>query len=172
VIRARRLAPLVGLALAAGAMAGAGAPAAQAVPAPFCTADQLSVSVTPGSPGAGQRYATVILRNRTVGIACRIRGYVGLGLLGRSGRTVPTDAVRDHSRPSRTVLLRPGQRAAANLHWTAIPGTGEPVYSACEPTPVRLQVTPPDARVQLLTPWRFGPVCLHGRIDVRPLTRG
>jgi uncharacterized protein DUF4232 len=168
-MRARRLSPLVGLALAAGALALA--PAAQAAPAPFCTTGDLSLSVRPGSPGAGQRYATVTLVNRS-GSSCRTRGYVGLGLLGRGGRALPTNAVRDRSRRVRTLLLRPGQRAAANLHWGAVPGPGEPQTGACEPSPTRLQVTPPDARTQLVVPWRFGPVCLHGRIDVRPLTRG
>ncbi|MDX6648008.1 MAG: hypothetical protein QOK40_3735 [Miltoncostaeaceae bacterium] len=168
-----RSSPLVALALAAGALAlapAALAPAAQAAPPAFCTTGDLAVALRAGSPGAGQRYATVTLVNRS-GASCRTRGYVGLGLLGRGGRALPTNAVRDRSRPARTLLLRPGQRAAADLHWGAVAGPGEPQSRPCEPSPARLQVTPPDARTQLVAPWRFGPVCLHGRIDVRPLHR-
>jgi uncharacterized protein DUF4232 len=164
----RRRFSLAGLAIAAGALSLA--PAAHAAPPARCATGSLSVELRPGSPGAGQRYATILLVNRSRA-TCRTAGYVGLGLLGRHGRKLPTNAVRDRSRAIRAVVLRPGQRAAADLHWGAIAGAGEPAAGPCQPSPLRLQVTPPDERTPLLVPWRFGPVCQQGRIEVRPLRR-
>ena len=68
--------------LGAGALGAAIAPAASAAAGPSeCRTADLSVQLKPGSPGAGQRYATVVLTN-TSGHTCTVTGYGGLALLG------------------------------------------------------------------------------------------
>lgn len=53
-----------------------------------CTTDVLSGQLVPGSPGAGQRYATLVLTN-TGGQTCTVSGYGGLGLVASDGRRCP-----------------------------------------------------------------------------------
>jgi hypothetical protein len=165
--RTRRLPQLVLLGaallgLTASGLAGAG-PAGAAAAAPGCGTAGLSVQLLPGSPGAGQRYATVVLTN-TSGQLCTIRGYGGLGLLGAPGQGVPTDLRRVASPSPRTVSLAPGGSARSLLHWTVVPAADEPA-AACEPTATTVVVTPPDQTLAALLPWASGPVCQHGLIQ-------
>ncbi len=121
----------------------------------------------PGA-GAGQRYAKLLLTNVTRR-SCSLRGYPGGQLLGARNRALPTNVVRDSGRV-RTVVLRPGQSAKTTLHWSVIPGTGDRTHGECQPTPARIEITPPNARQHLVRPWRNGPVCERGTIDVKPMT--
>jgi len=144
--------------------------AALAVPAPRCHTGGVSASLAPGSPGAGQRYALLSLRNKG-SRACRVFGYAGLQLLDSHHRALSTVVVRDHSRAPRSILLRPGARTRALLHWTVIPSPSEPQQGACEPAPRYVEVTPPDEVRHLVIRWGLGPVCGHGRIDLTPFGR-
>lgn len=148
------------------------APAPARRPAtPWCTTGQLKVSVRALQPGAGQRYAAVVLTN-TSGTACRTRGWVGMQLMGAKGGKVPTLVVRDDSRPPALVRLAAGGSAWARLHWTVVPTGREPDTGACQPTADRALITPPDQHTQLTAPWTLGPVCASGRIDTLPLAPG
>jgi hypothetical protein len=147
------------------------APAASAAGGPSeCRTADLSVHLKPGSPGAGQRYATVVLTN-TSGHNCTVTGYGGLALLGAPGKGVPTELRRAPVPEPRTVGLAPGGSARSLLHWTVIPGGNEP-GAACEPTAVTVVVTPPGQRTAALRPWSFGPVCQHGMIDQNAYVAG
>ena len=165
--RSRRLphlmilsAALVGL--TASGLAAAGSAGAAPATGRCSTAD-LSVQLKPGSPGAGQRYATVVLTS-TSGHACTVRGYGGLALLGAPGQGVPTDLRRLPSPGPQTVSLAPGGSARSLLHWTVVPAGDEP-GTACEPSATTVVVTPPDQTTAALVPWTFGPVCQHGLIQ-------
>lgn len=149
---------------AVAAASGAGA----AAPIPRCHTVELVAQLKRGSPGAGQRYATVLLRNRSQH-RCRVYGYIGAQLIGAGHRRLPTNVVRDRTRTPRRVVLASGAGAQALLHWGAIPGPGEPQARPCEPAPRFIEITPPDETRYLVVRWPFGPVCEHGRIDVRPL---
>lgn len=129
-----------------------------------CHTSELSGKLVEGSPGAGQRYAQIVLTNKS-GRTCTLYGYGGMVLLDSHRHELPTHVVRDPSTPPKLITLKPGGKAHSQLHWTVIPGPGEPETGQCEPTPAYLQVTPPDERTRLTLPWNFGPVCLHGRID-------
>jgi hypothetical protein len=129
-----------------------------------CHTSNLSATLVEGSPGAGQRYAQIVLTNRS-SATCTVYGYGGMLLLDAHKHALPTNVHRDPSTPPRKVTLAPGGKAHSQLHWTVIPGPGEPTTGPCEPTPAYLQVTPPDERARLTTTWSFGPVCQHGRID-------
>ena len=135
---------------------------------PRCHTADLAATLKRGSPGAGQRYATVVLRNRSAH-RCTVFGYVGAQLVDVRGRPLPTRIVRDRTRAPRRVTLAPGRSATSLLHWSAIAGPGEPQRAPCEPPPRTIRITPPDETTQLTMRWRFGPVCERGRIDVRPL---
>ncbi len=164
--RALRTAAVTGAGVLAAATLGAAlAPAASAAPtaaSATCRTADLGVQLKPGSPGAGQRFATVVLTN-TSAHACTVQGYGGLALLGAPGQGVPTDLRRVTTPAPAPVRLQPGQSARSGLQWTVVPADDEP-GTACEPTATTVVVTPPDQDTAALRPWSFGPVCQHGQI--------
>ena len=155
------LAAAVVLGLGTLGMAGVSAAGAATGVAQCHTAD-LSAQLKPGSPGAGQRYATVVLTD-TSGHTCTVGGYGGLGLLGSPGQGVPTDLRRVASPAPTSVTLAPGGSVRSLLHWTVIAAADESA-AACEPTAATVVVTPPNQTTALLRPWTSGPVCQHGAI--------
>jgi hypothetical protein len=143
------------------------APAATAA-APRCGVSSLLGELRHPTAGAGSRFVTLVLTNVTRR-TCTLVGYPGMQLLGPTNLPLPTHVVRDRSRTPHRVTLHPGASARSSLRFRGIAGPGEPQGGACEPTPARVEVTPPDATRHLVLPWRLGPVCEHGAIDVRPM---
>ncbi|WP_055488900.1 DUF4232 domain-containing protein [Streptomyces sp. WMMB 322] len=136
----------------------------------WCGTDALSVSLRPGQPAAGNRYAALVLTNSS-SAACRTQGWPGLQLTGENGGKIPTEVVRDRSVPSRQITLSPGGHASARLHWTVVPGEGDPDDGRC-PEPKAVRVIPPDQRTARTAAWKLGEVCGAGELDVRPLLPG
>ncbi|WP_329543610.1 DUF4232 domain-containing protein [Streptomyces sp. NBC_01356] len=159
---------LVGL-TAGTSQAAAVSPSRTAAARPaWADTNSLSVRIHPLSPGAGQRYASVVLTNKTHKTV-RTQGYTGLQLLNSHGKNVTTHVVRD---PGHTPLLtlKPGQSVHTTLHWTIVGAKGEPTKG--EKNPTALEVTPPDSRHHLTTAWKLGDVLQKGRIDITPLAKG
>jgi hypothetical protein len=134
---------------------------------PACTTSELSAMIVPGSPGAGQRYATLELMNNSRN-ACHTYGHVGLQFLGRDGRPVATDVIWDSNPAPRRVVIPAGGAATAQLHWAAVPGTGDQ-SGPCVTPPTQIEITPPDETSHLEIAWKGGVVCERGRIDVAAL---
>jgi hypothetical protein len=154
-----------------GAASPAGSPTAAATQAPTrCHTADLAGSLRPGSPGAGQRYAVLVLTNLS-SQTCWVYGYVGMQLFDGAGHPLPTNVIRDPATPA-TITLQPGDTAFALLHWGAINGVGDSPTAQCQPDPASVQVTPPDETTQLVIPWSYGMVCQQGRIDIPPLAAG
>ncbi len=137
---------------------------------PACGTADLKAEIEQGSPGAGQRYAMLVLTNHSHQ-SCHTYGYVGMQLLNGQGGALATDVVRDHTLTSQRIVLAPGAQAYAQLHWSVIAGTGDS-GAPCSSAPARVEITPPDAYAHLTIRWAGGTVCEHGRIDVQPLTLG
>jgi hypothetical protein len=136
-----------------------------------CHTGDLAASLQPGDSGAGQRHATVVLRN-TSSRTCTVTGYGGIGLVDASGAPLPTRQNRVSSPAVATVTLRPGGSASSLLHWGAVPGAGDASTGDCQPTPAALQVIPPDETSPLSVPWTQGPVCEAGTIDQQAYAAG
>src|SRR5207342_2358160 len=100
-----------------------------------CVASQLTGSLQEGSPAAGQRYATLLVKNTST-TTCTLFGYGGLGLYFMSGTPLPTDAKRVPPPGPTTVTLAPGGTAKQNLHWTVVPSGNE--GNPCQPPPEQL----------------------------------
>lgn len=156
---------------APGASATAGAPeteSAQPKPPPSqstrCHTSMLTGSLEAGEPGAGQRYAELVLRN-TGSQTCTLYGYGGLQLVGGDGQRLPTDLVRTPNPGPELLRLAPGESASATLHWTAVPYGDEPIDGPCQPEPLKAQVIPPDETDPLTVSWQLGSVCQYGSID-------
>ncbi|MFJ3672443.1 DUF4232 domain-containing protein [Streptomyces sp. NPDC090106] len=161
--------PAVLSVLSAVALIGVTAGTSQAATRPgWADTSSLTVRVHALDSGAGQRYATVILTNKTHKTV-RTQGYVGLRLLNSHGKEVPTRVVRDHGRTA-LITLKPGQSAYTRLHWGDVPAAGEPTKA--EKNPTRLEVTPPDSYKHLNAAWKLGEVLQKGRVDVTPLAKG
>jgi Protein of unknown function (DUF4232) len=131
-----------------------------------CHTSELTGRLIPADSGAGQRYATLTLRNAG-GRSCTIHGYGGLGLVDGSGHALPTKQIRDASPAATTVRLAPGGTVSSDLHWGAVPGPGDNQSGDCQPAPAALHVIPPDETDFLSVPWDMGPVCLRGTIEQR-----
>jgi uncharacterized protein DUF4232 len=142
-----------------------------------CTGSMLSgtFSVIRGSAGAGNIVYALTLRNRSRH-ACFVSGLVGLRLLGKTGRALPT-RVEPAFRAGLTamrVVLRPGAHAKATARFTPdVPGPNEPTGRQCEPTAYRVRVTPPPGGGTLVAPVSPPtPVCVHGRMWLSVLSPG
>lgn len=150
--------------------AGTTAPAGSTVPrTDRCHTSELTGSLVAQSSGAGQRYATLVLRN-SGGRTCTVHGYGGLGLAGSDGRALPTTQVRTGG-PATTATLAPGVSVSSALHWSAVPGPGEASSGSCQPDPATLRVIPPDETDAVSVPWPLGPVCSAGTIEQHPYAR-
>jgi Protein of unknown function (DUF4232) len=144
-------------------------PSGQAQGPGRCHTSMLSAHVTLGSPGAGQRYAFLVLTNAS-GVTCQVFGYPGMQLANASSQPIVTAVVRVAATPQ-VVTLAPGQPAYTLLHWTVVPATNE-TGASCEAVPSVLLVTPPDETATLRASWPGGSVCQHGMIDVAPVKPG
>lgn len=130
---------------------------------PRCLGTALRGELRPGHPGAGNRYATLVVTNQ--GGTCRLYGYGGLELIGADGRPLPTDLRRTLEPEPQPVTLAPGASAGKKLHWGVVPGPGEPATDPCQPTADHIEVIPPNGTNRFDVPWPFGPVCQHGHIE-------
>ncbi|MFB9904548.1 DUF4232 domain-containing protein [Allokutzneria oryzae] len=129
-----------------------------------CTAADLRGEIKDSDAGAGQRYATLVVTNKS-GKLCTLFGYGGMELRRNDGEAVPTRAERSADPGPKTVMLPPGQKAGKKLHWSPMPAGNEPTDGPCAPTADVLAVTPPDDTQQFIVPWSNGFVCNGGKID-------
>jgi hypothetical protein len=139
----------------------------EAASIPACSTSELTATLIPGSPGAGQRYATLELMNNSRH-SCQTYGHVGLQFLGGYGRRVATDVIWNAVPAPRRVVIPAGGAATAQLHWAAVPGTGDQ-GGPCLTPPTHVEITPPDETSHLEIVWTGGVVCERGRIDVAAL---
>jgi hypothetical protein len=128
-----------------------------------CTTAQLKGAVGRVDAGAGQRYTTLTLTNRS-GRTCWVYGYVGLIMIDGHQDAMRT-RVRRQSGAAHRITLKPGAAAHAKLHWVSVRSSGE---KTC-PASTRALVIPPDEKAFLNIPFGARP-CDFGRIDVSPLT--
>lgn len=133
---------------------------------PHCTSGMLSASLTDLGAAAGNRYATLVLTNKS-GKHCTTGGWSGLQLAGADG-AIPTNVVREGT--ARTITIYNGGRAYERLHWGVVPAGDEPDTDRCEPVPSTLKVIPPNNTEQIAAGWTYGSVCQHGQIRLQPLT--
>ena len=156
---------------ASGQGSGGGSGAQGAAGIDRCHTSELTGSLVPGDPGAGQRHATLVLTD-TGGETCTIDGYGGIGLVDAAGRALPTKQVRVASPAPKLITLRPGATVRAQLQWGAVPGTGDSTTGDCQPTAAALQVVPPDETDALRVAWSGGPVCEGGTIQQQAYVAG
>jgi hypothetical protein len=129
-----------------------------------CHTSDLGLAFGPGDAGAGQRFGTVILRNRS-GRRCAVQGFGGLQLLDAAKRPLPTTLSRVGAAPR--VVLGPGSdQISKEIAWAAIPTGADPDPAKQCPLPAYVAVTPPDETTSLVGRWPYSAVC-DGRISGR-----
>jgi hypothetical protein len=147
-------------------------PAAAALPPPGsardCTAADLSLKFVGEDAGAGQRWDTIAVANRGLGV-CAVQGFAEVALLADDDRPVRGVNVVQSlqagpvSGPAERITLKPGARAVFYMHWTPIQSGAE----AC-PHVARLKVVTPGGRTGLL-PLNATPC--GGQATISPLRR-
>ncbi|ACZ86125.1 DUF4232 domain-containing protein [Streptosporangium roseum] len=130
-----------------------------------CRTGALAARVGAVDAGAGQRYAPLVVTNRSAR-ACWVYGFVGLIMIDRNGDALRTRTRRESVQPRR-VTLRPGAGAHARIHWTEVRSGRE---TRC-PTSARLMIIPPDEVAHLEIPFT-ATVCDDGRLDITPMAPG
>lgn len=136
-----------------------------------CHTGGLAVGSRQLGAAAGNHYAVITLTN-TTHATCRVYGYPGLQLLTSQGGQLPTKVVRDPSSKPVLVTLAPNAVSFTELHWGAVPGTGDDNTSPCTNEPKQTEVTPPDETANKVIPWSFGVVCERGTINVTSMRAG
>ncbi len=167
---ARRCSLLAAVVIVGALALAGGGPAANVSP---CTGAMLtgSFSVIRGSGGAGHISYALTLRNRSPK-SCVVSGRVGLRLLGRTGKALPTKVQPAKlGQTSKRVVLRPNGRAKASARFSPdIPGPGESTGGPCEPTAYKMRVNPPPGAGTLVAPIKPPtPVCEQGLIRLSTL---
>ena len=87
---------------------------------PRCRAADLAGAIIDVQGAAGSRFGRMILVNKS-GHSCHTRGFIGAQLIGTDGRPLPTHLHRDHSTPTRTIIIRSGAAGALQLRWSVVP---------------------------------------------------
>ncbi|MBO3746752.1 DUF4232 domain-containing protein [Streptosporangiaceae bacterium NEAU-GS5] len=127
-----------------------------------CHTGALKAKVGGQDAGAGQRYAQLILTNKS-SRSCWLYGFPGLIMFDSHGDALRTRPRREAVTPHK-VVLKPGKSAHARLHWGVIQTGSE---TTC-PTSARLMIIPPDeVNAHLEIPF-VATACDAGRIDMRP----
>ncbi len=129
-----------------------------------CDSTVLKGQVDPTDAGAGNRYGKFVVTNSSTA-PCTLNGYSGFQLENASG-AVPTKLERKADPGPAALMLAPGGKASANLHWGVVPSGSEPVEGPCQPEPSKAAAIPPDETAPLSLPWTLGPVCSGGRIEI------
>ncbi|HEX3792312.1 MAG TPA: DUF4232 domain-containing protein [Pseudonocardiaceae bacterium] len=129
------------------AVCGAAAASAATNDAVQCDADQLSVTLVHGEPGAGNRFAFLQF-TALPGQYCELDGALPFTLAYASGVSV----VLDNSNAT-PVDLTPGDSANEQLHWVAVQAEEDQVI----PGSLTVQTDGPLGDTVTL-PWNQGPV--------------
>lgn len=143
-----------------------------------CSGSSLAVSfaLVPGSAGAGNVVYALEVTNRSRA-ECFVSGLPRLQLLGRTGAKLPTHVIPANrgALTAAMVPLRPGRSAVATARFSPdVPGPGEGHPGRpCEPTAYRVRATiPPGNAVATGRVAPPTPVCEHGGLQLRALSRG
>jgi Protein of unknown function (DUF4232) len=127
-----------------------------------CHTSELAASFKSGDAGAGNRYATLTLTNKSAH-TCTIYGYGGLQPLDRANKQLPITLIRDPGHAPTLVRLAAGASVGRTIHWGVVPSGTQ---TSC-PTPAYASIIPPDETDPLTVAWSLGQVC-GGRIDGVP----
>lgn len=169
--------PPTGSAPTGSAPAGAGTPptGTSAVPRPTtpdrCHTADLTLSVRSLDAAAGQRYANLVLVNRSAR-TCSLYGYGGVQLLDAAGAPLPTRQQRQAGTVPAVLRLAPGAATHSLVHWGVVPAAGDRQTGGCQPSARTVAVIPPDETAPVRAPWAYGPVCDRGRFEQQPYAVG
>jgi hypothetical protein len=129
-----------------------------------CTAKDLKGSVAPLDAAAGNRYAELVVTNKS-GRMCTMYGYGGLQFIDGDGKATPTQLSRQPDPGPAVVTLPPGGSAAKKLHWGVVPSGNESQTGPCEPPSAGVRIIPPDDTQAFIVTYEFGSVCARGHVD-------
>jgi Protein of unknown function (DUF4232) len=136
--------------------------AALATATPECRAQDLAGAIIDVQGAAGSELGRLIVTN-TSSRTCHTKGFIGARFVGTDGRTLTTHVTRDRATTARTVTIKPGAAAAAELRWSLVPSGTRPCAKARW-----LRVIPPDDTRTFRV--YFGRTPCRGDLEVRALT--
>jgi Protein of unknown function (DUF4232) len=126
-----------------------------------CHTSELAASFKAQDSAAGNRYATLLLTNRSQR-TCTVFGYGGLQPLDAATKQLPITLTRNTGKAAKIVRLAPGASVGRTIHWGAVPSGSQPC-----PTPAYASIIPPNETDPLVIAWSLDPVC-GSRMDGWP----
>ncbi len=117
-------------------------------PSSRCRIGELSLSLGTPSPGAGQIYIPLVLRN-SGSRTCTVFGYPGVSLLDASSNQIGQPATREPTNTPTTITLTPGSSASSALHTI---NEGISTTSPCLVPSTQVRVYPPDETQPIVFP--------------------
>jgi hypothetical protein len=129
-----------------------------------CAADWLAGTIAPMDSEAGDRYVTLVLRNKSQQV-CSLWGFGSVELLSNTKESLPTNVQRNLAPAPALIELKPGAEAGKILHWSVVATGDEPDTGPCQPPASALRVKPPDETGTIDVAFEFGSVCDQGRLD-------
>jgi hypothetical protein len=161
--KARRASVGIAAAVSVVAVCSGARPVVAAQSTPLCRARDLAGAIIDIQGAAGSRFGRLILVNAS-SRTCHTKGFIGGRFVGTDGRSITTHVTRDHSTPTRTVVIKPGAAGALQLRWNVVPSGSS---RSCK-TARWLRVTPPDDTTSLRV--YFGSTPCRGDLEVRAIT--
>ncbi|MBO8193089.1 DUF4232 domain-containing protein [Streptomyces oryzae] len=124
-----------------------------------CTTADLSASIGPNRPGAGQNHFALIFTNKS-GRPCTVKGFPGFAFINASGKQVSVPPQREGG-GAQAVELGAGSSA-----WAPLSYANPQVSGARSVTPDAALLTPPDQQASLRVDWSGGPAPAAGEGSV------
>jgi hypothetical protein len=109
-----------------------------------CSGNDLKATFTEqqGSAGAGQITYVLALTNASSD-NCTLTGFPQLQLLDKNDSDLPTSSLPEPGATAPAVTLKPGDSTSYEARFSPdVAGTGDQQTGQCEPTAVKLRVTP------------------------------
>jgi uncharacterized protein DUF4232 len=129
---------------------------------PECKAPDLAGALTQGEGAAGSQFAQLVLIN-TSSRTCHTKGFIGARFTGTDGKPIAAHVTRDTTTAAKTITIKPGAAAAAQLRWSLVPSGSSPCKKARW-----LRVIPPDDTHTVRVYFNSTPC--RGELQVRALT--
>ncbi len=104
-----------------------------------CHTNELSATLGPPDPGAGNVYYALVFEN-TGTRTCAMAGYPGVSLLDPAGAQIGAPATREAGLPTAEIKLAPGAHASTALHTL----NGGVAAGGCLPPSAKVRIFPPN----------------------------
>jgi hypothetical protein len=129
---------------------------------PRCRGVDLAGAIIDVQGAAGSQFGRVILTNKS-SRRCHMKGFAGARLIDKHNHPLPTHVTRDHTTPTKQVVVERGAAGAFEIRWSNVPSDASPCKTARW-----MRVRPPHSASSVRV--HFGAAPCRGDLEVRAIT--